>query len=329
MNPKKGNNKLINNQDINQIPVLKKVTGILTKQRTLLILVVTSLIVSLLIPPFLTVNNLLNLLRQVSINGIIAVGMTFVIATGGIDISVGSTLALGGVLVGLSLSMGTSILVSIIFGLLVTFGAGLFNGVVVAYGRVLPFVATLGTMYVYRGLTLIIARGQAIWGLPPSYIKIGTGYILDIPIPVIIMFVIYLFGWILLKFFTFGRHVLGIGGNEEAARLCGIPVQRIKMLTYGLSGVLCGAAGIILAARLGSAQPSVGTGYELSAIAASVIGGNSLIGGRGNVFGTLLGVLILGIISNALNLWGVASFFQTVITGCIVLLIVLLDAIKK
>jgi len=303
--------------------------NILSKQRTLLILIVTSIIISFLIPSFLTTNNLLNLLRQVSINGIIAVGMTFVIATGGIDISVGSSLALGGVVVGLCLKMGVSVLVSIIIALLVTFCAGLLNGVIVAYGHVLPFVATLGTMYVFRGITLIISRGQAIWGLPSSFIQIGTGYIFDIPIPVIIMLSIYILGWLLLKFFTFGRHVLGIGGNEEAARLCGVSVQRVKMFTYGLSGILCGTAGVILAARLGSAQPSVGTGYELSAIAACVIGGNSLIGGKGTIFGTLLGVLILGVISNALNLWGVASFFQTVITGCIVLLTVLLDAIKK
>jgi ribose transport system permease protein len=298
-------------------------------QRTFLVLIGLSTVVAFLIPSFLTVNNLLNVLRQVSITGIVAVGMTFVIVTGGIDISVGSTVALAGVVAGLCLKAGFGIFFSILLALLIGAVAGLFNGVIISYGKVLPFVTTLGTMYLFRGVTLIIARGQAIWGLPTSFVSIGTGYVIGIPNPVIITLFIYIIGNILLKHFAFGHYTLAIGGDEEAARLCGVSVRRVKMLTYGLCGLLSGGAGVILAGRLGSSQPSVGTGYELIAIAASVIGGNSLTGGTGNIVGTLLGAIILGVVSNALNLWGVASFFQIVITGGIVLVAVLTDKVKK
>lgn len=299
------------------------------KQRTLLVLVILFIVVSIFIPSFFTVNNLLNVLRQVSITGIVAVGMTFVIITGGIDISVGSTVALGGIITGLLLKAGWGIAPSIILALFAGASVGLFNGVIIAYGKVIPFVSTLGAMYLIRGLTLIVARGQAIWGLPPTFVLIGTGYFLGIPIPVIITAIIYLFGHILLKYFAFGRYTFAIGGDEEAARLCGVAVKRVKMLNYAFCGLLSSTAGVILAGRLGSSQPSVGMGYELIAIAATVIGGTSLVGGRGTIIGTLLGALILGIVRNALNLLGISDFYQTVITGCIVIIAVLMDTLKK
>lgn len=271
----------------------------------------------------------MNVLRQVSITGIVAVGMTFVIITGGIDISVGSTVALGGIITGLLLKAGAGIIPSIVLALLTGTAVGLFNGVIIAYGRVIPFVSTLGAMYLIRGLTLIIAKGQAIWGLPSTFVSIGTGYFWGIPIPVIITTFIYIAGHILLKYFSFGRYTFAIGGDEEAARLCGVAVKRVKMLNYALCGLLSSVAGVILAGRLGSAQPSVGMGYELIAIASTVIGGTSLVGGRGTIIGTLLGALILGIVSNALNLMGVSPFYQTVITGCIVIIAVLMDTLKQ
>ena len=308
---------------------LETVLGFLLKQRTLIVLIILCAGVAYFIPPFLSAKNLLNVLRQISITGIVAVGMTFVIITGGIDISVGAIVALGGVVAVFCLNMGLPIPLAILAGL--TSGAlvGLLNGLVVSYGRVSPFVTTLGSMYIIRGVTLVVTNGQAFWGLPAPFAKIGTGYLLGIPIPVIIMVAIYTSGHILLRHFIFGRYTLAIGGDEESARLCGVAVKRIKMYTYGLSGLLSSASGIILAGRLGSAQPSVGDGYELIAIAATVIGGTTLSGGRGRVFGTFLGAIILGVVSNALNLWGVASFYQTIIIGSIVLFAVLADRFQK
>lgn len=299
------------------------------EHRTIIVLILLVAIVGYLIPSFLTLNNILNVFRQVSITGIVAVGMTFVIITGGIDISVGSIVALSGVVAALAMQSGISIPISIILALLAGIGVGSLNGLIIAYGRVMAFVATLGTMYLIRGLTLIIAKGQAIWDLPNSFVLIGTGYFFGIPIPVIIALLIYLIGHILLNYFTYGRYTLAVGGDEESARLCGVAVKRIKLLTYMLCGLLSAVAGVVLAARLGSGQPSVGTGYELTAIAAAVIGGNSLSGGKGTVFGTLIGALILGVVSNALNLWGVASFWQTIIAGCIILIAVLADTLRN
>lgn len=299
------------------------------KQRTLLVLILICAAIAFFIPSFLTQRNLLNVLRQISITGIVAVGMTFVIVTGGIDISVGSTVALCGVVAVYALNAGLGVFASILCGLLVGALAGLFNGLLIAYYRISAFVTTLGTMYVFRGIALLVCNGQALWGLPDSFSEFGVGYFLGIPIPVIIMILIYGMGYLLIKHFIFGRYILAIGGDEESARLSGVGVKAIKMYTYGLCGLLAGASGIILAGRLGSAQPAVGEGYELIAIAAAVIGGTSLSGGRGNIFGTFLGAMILGVVNNALNLWGVASFYQTVIIGGIVLVAVLADQIQK
>jgi len=298
-------------------------------QRMVLILLILCLAIGLLIPEFLTANNLLNVLRQVSITGMIAVGMTFVIITGGIDISVGAIVALCGVVVALALKAEVGVALSIVAALAAGAAAGLANGVLVTHVRISPFVATLGTMSVFRGLTLITANGQAIWELPKSFIAIGTGYTFGIPNPVIIVLALFLAGHVLLRNFTFGRHVLAVGGDEDASRVSGINVQRVKLLTYALSGLVCGLAGIVLAARLGSGQPSIGVGFELTVIAAVVIGGTSLSGGRGSVFGTLIGALILGVVGNALNLWGVAGFYQTVVSGAIVLLAAGSDALRN
>lgn len=302
---------------------------ILFEQRTLLVLIVLILFVGYMIPTFLTSRNIFNVLRQVSITGIVAVGMTFVIITGGIDISVGSIVALSGVVAAMALKAGLGVAPSVTLALLSGVAAGLLNGTLISYGKIMPFVATLGTMSVIRGLTLIIVNGQAIWELPEGFLNIGTGYALGVPIPVIITVLIYVGGQILLKRFTYGRYTLAVGGDEESARLSGVAVQRVKLLTYVLCGLLSAVAGVVLAARLGSGQPSTGTGYELIAIAAAVIGGNSLSGGRGTVLGTFVGVLILGVVGNALNLWGVAGFWQIVVSGSIVLLAALADALRK
>lgn len=309
--------------------LLPSILGFVIRQRTLLVLIILCAVVGYLLPPFLTTHNLLNVLRQVSITGIVAVGTTFVIVTGGIDISVGSVVALSGVVVAYGLREGYSMEMSISAALIVGVLAGVINGLLVAYGNVMAFVATLGTMNVFRGMALIVTNGQAFWGLPKDFVEIGTGYVRGIPYPVVITFVIYLIGHLLLFRFTFGRYALAIGGDEEAARLSGVAVKRIKLLIYAFAGLMSGIAGVVLAARLGSGQPSVGAGYELIAIAAAVIGGNSLVGGRGTVWGTLIGALVLGVVNNALNLWGVASFYQIVITGLIVLIAVLADKLRR
>jgi ribose transport system permease protein len=299
------------------------------EQRTLLVLILLCIVIGAIIPVFRSSRNIFNVLRQVSITGIVAVGITFVIITGGIDISVGSIVALSGVVAAMSLKAGFGVAPSIILALLSGMLAGLLNGTLISYGKIMPFVATLGTMSVIRGVTLIIVNGQAIWELPDEFLNIGTGYTLGIPIPVIITLLIYIGGQILLKRFTFGRYTLAIGGDEESARLSGVAVRRIKLMTYVLCGLLSAVAGVVLAARLGSGQPSTGTGYELIAIAAAVIGGNSLSGGKGTVLGTFIGVLILGVVGNALNLLGVAGFYQIVVSGSIVLIAALADAVRK
>ena len=303
-----------------------------SKHRTnialVLLLIILCVVNGFLLTSFWSVENILNVLRQVSVISIIAVGMSFVIISGGIDISVGSILGICGITVTMALkNYNIPITLSIFLALIVGFAVGLVNGVLVAYGGVLPFVATLGTMYVIRGLALIISGGKAIWGFSDQFMKIGRGFFLGIPIPIIIAFGIYILGYIILTQFTFGRYVLGIGGNQESARLCGVSVKKVKLLVYCFSGLLCGIAGVVLASRLGSGQPNVGYGYELTAIAAAVIGGNSLSGGKGSIFGTMLGALILGVVSNALNLWGAASFYQTVVTGGIVIVAVLADKV--
>ncbi len=317
-----------NNFDLSEQKIHLK--NIFSKHRTIivlfLLLTVLCIVNGYLLPSFWTVQNILNVLRQVSVTGIIAVGMSFVIISGGIDISVGSTLAMCGIVVTMTLkNYNTPLAISILLALIVGTAIGLFNGVLVAYGGVLPFVATLGTMYLIRGLALILSGGRAISDLSGQFITIGRGFFLKIPIPIIIAFVIYILGHLILTQFTFGRYVLGIGGNQESARLCGVSIKKTKLMVYAFCGLLCGVAGVVLASRLGSGQPNVGTGYELTAIAAAVIGGNSLAGGKGSIFGTLLGALVLGVVSNALNLWGAASFYQTVVTGGIVIIAVLID----
>lgn len=299
------------------------------RQRILLVLIVLCTVVSMLIPSFLTLNNLMNVARQISINGIVAVGMTFVILTGGIDISVGSIVALGGVIAGMSirsgLGLGLSVLLSLMSGALV----GLFNGAFITYGKVLPFIATLGSMHLVRGLVMVISNGQAIWGLPRWFSYFGIGYVGPIPIPVIIYLTVFAIGHVVLKHFDIGRYAVAVGSNEEAARLCGVPVNRVKITTYTLCGVLSALAGVVLSCRLATSQPIAGSGYELVAIASVVIGGTSLLGGKGSMVGTLFGTLVLGVVSNALNLLNVSSFYQSIITGAIVLVAVLFDMMRK
>lgn len=290
------------------------------------------IVLSILSDDFLTMDNWLNLLRQVSINALIAFGMTFVILTGGIDLSVGSVLALSSAITAGMMAQGINGFVAILVGLLAGMVMGVLNGVIITKGKVAPFIATLATMTAFRGLTLVYTDGRPITGFASDDIMfqmMGRGYFFGIPVPIILMLMVYIALYVVLKKTTFGRHTYAVGGNEEASRLSGLRVDRLKIYVYALTGALSALAGLILTSRLNSAQPTAGTAYELDAIAAVVLGGTSLSGGRGWIFGTLVGALIIGVLNNGLNLLNVSSFYQQVIKGAVILLAVLLDRRKE
>ena len=274
---------------------------------------------------FLTVNNLLNIARQVSINAIIAAGMTFVILTFGIDLSVGSVLAFSGAIIAGLLSRGHPLVVGIGAGLLVGGLIGLVNGLIITKGGVQPFIATLGMLTIARGATLVYTDGRPITGLPDAFVWLGAGEIARIPVPVVIMAFVFAASYVVLTQTVLGRYIYAIGGNEEATRLSGVNVAFYKTLAYVISGALSALSAVILTARLNSAQPTAGMGYELDAIAAVVLGGTTLAGGEGGIAGTLLGAFIIGVLNNGLNLLNVSSFYQQVVKGVVILLAVLLD----
>ncbi|MCY7486708.1 ribose ABC transporter permease RbsC [Paenibacillus alvei] len=297
----------------------------------LLGLFILIVIVSILNPSFLEPLNILNLLRQVSINALIAFGMTFVILTGGIDLSVGSTLALSSAFVANMLVAGYDPILSILAGCLLGGVMGMINGLLVTQGKMAPFIATLATMTIFRGLTLVYTDGNPITGLGDSmtFQLFGRGYQFGIPVPAITMIIAFAVLWVILHKTAFGRKTYAIGGNEKAAIVSGIKVSRVKIMIYSLAGMLSALAGAILTSRLNSAQPTAGTSYELDAIAAVVLGGTSLSGGRGRIVGTLIGALIIGTLNNGLNLLGVSSFYQMVVKGIVILIAVLIDRKKS
>lgn len=293
-------------------------------------LILIIVIITAINPSFLSMNNIFNVLRQVSINALIAFGMTFVILTGGIDLSVGSILALTGAVTAGMMASGVDPILAMLLGLFLGAVLGAINGIIIAKGKVAPFIATLATMTIYRGLTLVYTEGRPISGLGDSmaFQMLGKGYFLGIPIPVVTMLISFGILYFILKKTTFGRRVYAVGGNEEASVLSGINADRIKIYVYSLVGMLAALASLILTSRLNSAQPTAGQMFELDAIAAVVLGGTSLTGGRGWIVGTLIGALIIGVLNNGLNLIGVSSFFQQVVKGAVILLAVLLDRKK-
>lgn len=290
-------------------------------------LILLIVVISIMNSAFLDLSNLLNLLRQVSINGLIAFGMTFVILTGGIDLSVGSILALSSAFTAILITSGLDPIVALIVGVIGGFLLGVFNGVLVTFGSMAPFIATLATMTIFRGLTLVVTDGNPITNLGDSYMfqLFGKGYFFGIPVPAVTMIIVFIILAIILQKTTFGRHTYAIGGNEVASKISGIKVNRVKILIYGISGLMSALAGAILTSRLNSAQPTAGTSYELDAIAAVVLGGTSLTGGKGRIVGTFIGVLIIGVLNNGLNLLGVSSFYQQVVKGIVILIAVLID----
>jgi ribose transport system permease protein len=290
-------------------------------------LIVITIILGVLSDTFFTLSNIFNLLRQVSVNALIAFGMTFVILTAGIDLSVGSLLALGSALTAGLLASGMDPMLAVLIGLVIGLALGAVNGLIITKGKVAPFIATLATMTIFRGATLVYTDGKPITGLSDSFAfeMIGKGYFFGVPFPAIIMLVVFIILFFVLRNTVFGRQVYAVGGNEEAATLSGIKADRVKIWVYSITGMLSVLAGIIITSRLNSAQPTAGTMYELDAIAAVVIGGTSLAGGRGRIVGTLIGALIIGVIDNGLNLLNVSSFYQQIVKGGVILLAVMLD----
>lgn len=317
----------------------------LLEQKSLIALLVLIVIVSFLNPNFFTMENIFNILQQTSVNAIIAVGMTLVILTSGIDLSVGSLLALTGAVaasivgidaltvfgegLGSSLDHRVIVLLSLLATLLLGTAIGAVTGIIVAKGKVQAFIATLVMMLLLRGVTLVYTGGSPVntnyTDAADSFEWFGIGTPLGIPTPVWIMVIVFAVAWYVLHHTRLGRYIYALGGNEAATRLSGINVDRVKISVYALCGLLAALASIIEVARLGSAQPTAGTGYELDAIAAVVLGGTSLAGGKGRIMGTLIGALILGFLNNGLNLLGVSSYYQMIVKAAVILLAVLVD----
>ena len=295
---------------------------------SLLGLLLIGAVLGLLSDRFLTTSNLINVARQVSINAIVAAGMTFVIITGGIDLSVGSTIALAGC-AALLVAGPLGDVVGMTAGILVAAGVGFLNGALVAWGRVPPFITTLATMTVVRGAALVLTNGEPIVKTEGPYLWLGQASVGPIPVPILLM-VATLFGahWFLSRT-RWGTYVYAVGGNAEAARLSGISLAGIQILVYVLGGALAGLAGLVLAARLSSAQPNTGVGFELDAIAAVVLGGTSLMGGEGTIWGTTVGAFIIGILNNGFNLMNVSPFYQLIAKGAVIVLAVLVDQLLK
>jgi len=285
-------------------------------------------IISILSPVFLAPNNIINVIRQTSIYGIIAVGMTFVILTGGIDLSVGSILAVSGAVCAGLIHAQLPVAAVIAAALGVGIAFGVFNGLFITLGKITPFVVTLGMMGIARGITLIYTNGYPISGLPEDFRFVGSGYLFGLPIPVLIFIAVVLVAHFVLTQTRMGRYTYAIGGNEAAVRLSGINANFYKALAYVISGATAGLSSVILTARLNSAEPVAGNGYELDVIAAVVIGGTSLSGGRGSIWGTFIGALMIGVINNGMNLLGISSYFQLVVKGFIIIGAVWLDRLR-
>ncbi|MGB4135120.1 MAG: ABC transporter permease [Microbacterium sp.] len=280
-------------------------------------------------PPFLGVNNLLNIALQTSVIAIVAIGQTYVIVTGGIDLSVGAVAALAGVITADALKVGMPIPIAVLAGLIGGMICGYINGALISYGQIPPFIVTLGMLGIARGAVLVMTNGVPVSGLPRSFAWFGNGTVLGIPVPVIIMVLLaLLFGWILQKS-RFGRTVFAVGSNEKAAFLSGLHVSRSTIGVYVVSGLLSAVAGIILTSRLVSAAPTAGEGYELDSIAATVIGGASLSGGVGGITGTLIGAFVMGVLRNGLNLLGVSYYWQQIAIGVVIVAAVFIDGLRR
>lgn len=305
----------------------KKITDRAQDFGALIALALLVMVISIVSPEFRTVKNFLSLLRQSSINGLIAFGMTCVILTDAIDLSVGSVLALSTALCAGMITAGVPAGLAMILALAIGTFLGAVSGILVTKGRLQPFIATLITMTVYRGVTMIFTGAKPISNLGDSFVLklVGRGNFYRIPIPVILLLLVFAAFYLLLNKTTFGRAVYATGSNWKCAKLAGVNIHRTKIAVYAISGFMASLSGLILLSRLGSAQPTLGEGYELDAIAAVALGGTSMSGGRGKIYGTFIGVLIIAVLNNGLNILGVSSYYQDVIKGLVILVAVLSD----
>ena len=311
-------------------PTYKTRFGQLGQYGLLIAFVGICLTLSLTTPRFFTVQNLMIIVTQVSINALLAFGVTFIIITGGIDLSIGSMVAVTGVAAASFAHPDTyPVVVPVLIGLLAGFLFGAFNGFVITRSHVPPFIVTLGTMTIGRGLALILSKGRPISNLSDSFNFIGGGKVLGVPMLILILIVAFIACSVLLKKTVIGRYMYAVGGNEQAARASGIPINKVKMIVYTLGGLLAALAGILLTSRITTGQPNAGQGFELDAIAAAIIGGTSTSGGTGTMTGTLLGALLIGVISNGLDLLNVTSYYQEVVMGAIIIGAVVLDSMNQ
>jgi erythritol transport system permease protein len=315
------------------------------RARAFFVLIALLVLFSALAPSFLTTNNLAILSKHVAISAILAVGMTFVVLTGGIDLSVGSLAGLGGMVAGYLLTQGIVIagvihyppvVVVIFITLLVCLVVGLLNGWLVAKAGVAPFIATLGTLYIARGAALLMSNGRTFPNLAGQMARGNTGFprlgqssMMGVPMPVWIMFTLFALAWLIAVKTPLGRHIYALGGNERAARLAGIQVPRVKMFTYLASSLCAALVGLIIASQLEAAHPATGESFELNAIAAVVLGGTSLMGGRGSIPGSLIGAFVIGVLSDGLVMLGVSEFWQMVIKGSVIVLAVAVDQLQS
>lgn len=292
-------------------------------------LIILTVFLSIASPYFLTWDNLLNVALQTATYILVALGMTYVIVTGGIDLSVGSVSALAGVVMALAMKNGMSVGGAICLGLITSIPCGLVNGLLISFGNLQPFIVTLGTMSIMRGIALILTGGIPIYGFPKAFRWFGTGRVGGVPIAAIIAVVVALVAAFLFTKTKVGHYATAIGSNEEAARLCGINVKLYKTIPYVISAVLAALAAVVITGRLNTAEPTAGVGMEMDAVAAVVMGGTSLAGGKGSITGTILGALLMGVLRNGLNLMSVQSHYQQLAMGGVILIAVLLDKMRN
>jgi ribose transport system permease protein len=310
---------------------MKKYSILMQREFAIIVALFVMLVIFTIVDPiYISSGNLLDIIEQSTINGLLAIGITFAIITGGIDLSVGSTFAIVIVTVGNMLKAGVPPFIAVLIGLLLGYLLGIVNGLLITKMRLQPFIATLGTMSVYRGIAYVITGGWPVLSMPSTYRKMLDGDLIgDIPVSVLILFAFAFVGYIYLKYLRAGIHLYAIGNNEEATRLSGVNVDRLKTMAYGVCGVGAALSGMILLARLGTGEPTAGQGYELNAIAAAAIGGTSLAGGKGSMLGTLLGALLLSALKVGLIVAGVDTFWQFIATGLIIIIAAYFEIIQN
>ncbi len=297
--------------------------------KIVLIFLAMCIILTILKPTFFSVSNIINVLRQISIIAIISMGSTMIIISGGIDLSPGSIAGVTGIIAAMLSSSGMPVIVPVLAGLLAGALCGLFNGAIIAKGNIPPFIVTLGMMTIGRGLAYVLSDGKPISGLSSSFLVLGRSSVMGIPVPIIIMVLAVLLTWMVMDKRVFGKHVYALGGNENAARVSGVNVDLVKIKVYVFAGLMAGLGGVVLASRIATGHPNSGNGYEMDAIASTVIGGTSLSGGVGTIGGTVVGALIIGVLNNGLDLLGVSAYYQQIAKGLIIIAAVLMDQKTK